>query len=68
MQRQKSQVELNDLKQFIEIEDENRTRNNEESVKQQPSVANVVAGPKKFPRKFKLPKDEPCNDPYFSNQ
>ncbi|KAK8915961.1 hypothetical protein KSP39_PZI022303 [Platanthera zijinensis] len=49
MYRKKMQVGLNDLKRFIRIEDENRTRHALETVSKQKAAANMVLNSKRVP-------------------
>ena len=51
MRRRKKQVALEDLKRFIRIEDEVRTRNNLELISKQKASANLVSSKPKFEKK-----------------
>ncbi|KAK8923549.1 hypothetical protein KSP39_PZI019391 [Platanthera zijinensis] len=50
MYRKKTQVSLKDLKRFICIEDENRTRHAIETISKQSSTANMITHPKRKPK------------------
>lgn len=60
MYRKKTQIDLDDLKRFIRIEEKNLIRSNLKLVNRQISAANAVTISKKYPRiQSNLTKDEP---------